>query len=299
MANNCGTQQEMFGGDWTERKLYCLQKYLKAYTTIFHRNEKARFYRTHYVDAFAGTGRMQLKDMPLAEFTPELAEDQEQYAKGSATRALEVEPPFDHYLFIERDPVRALELEQLKEHHPQRASDITVLNADASEAITTWCKETDWTRNRAVLFLDPFGMDVEWELLQTIGSTCGIDLWYLCPLFAINRLLMRDGRLPESWSERLTKTFGTSSWFEEFYTTEETQLPIAGWNPSVQIIKTANQERIKNFLLGRLRTVFVSVAEPLMLYNSRSCPLYMLIFAAGNEKAANAGMNIARHIIES
>ncbi len=176
---------------------------------------------------------------------------------------------------------------------------MTVLNADASEAITRWCKETNRGRNRAVLFLDPFGMDVEWDLLETIGGARGIDLWYLCPLFAINRLLVRDGRLLESWSERLNKTFGTSSWFEEFYTTEETQLPIAGWNPRVELIKTANQERIKNFLLDRLRTVFVGVAEPLVLYNSKSCPLYMLIFAAGNEKAASAGMNIARHIIGS
>ncbi len=31
-----------FGGDWTEQKLERLQKYLKAYTTIFTKNERAQ-----------------------------------------------------------------------------------------------------------------------------------------------------------------------------------------------------------------------------------------------------------------
>jgi hypothetical protein len=45
-----------FGGDWTEIKLSRLQKYLKAYRHIFTQNEKARYFKTWYVDAFAGTG---------------------------------------------------------------------------------------------------------------------------------------------------------------------------------------------------------------------------------------------------
>jgi three-Cys-motif partner protein len=45
-----------FGGDWTEIKLSRLHKYLKAYRHIFTRNEKARYFKTWYVDAFAGTG---------------------------------------------------------------------------------------------------------------------------------------------------------------------------------------------------------------------------------------------------
>ena len=48
----------MFGGPWTQQKLEILSKYLRAYRLIFDRNEKARFFETSYVDAFAGTGKI-------------------------------------------------------------------------------------------------------------------------------------------------------------------------------------------------------------------------------------------------
>jgi len=45
-----------FGGNWTEEKLEKLREYLHAYTTIFKQNIRASWYKTIYVDAFAGTG---------------------------------------------------------------------------------------------------------------------------------------------------------------------------------------------------------------------------------------------------
>jgi three-Cys-motif partner protein len=44
-----------FGGDWTQQKLQILDKYLTAYCQIFRQNERAKFFKTIYVDAFAGT----------------------------------------------------------------------------------------------------------------------------------------------------------------------------------------------------------------------------------------------------
>ncbi len=45
-----------FGGSWTEEKLERVRKYLSAYTKIFTRNVAASWYKTVYLDAFAGTG---------------------------------------------------------------------------------------------------------------------------------------------------------------------------------------------------------------------------------------------------
>ena len=43
---------------------------------------------------------------------------------------------------------------------------------------------------RAVLFLDPYGMEVEWDTMVAIAKTQAIDLWILFPLgIAVNRLL--------------------------------------------------------------------------------------------------------------
>ncbi len=47
--------EHVFGGDWTQEKLERVRKYLQAYTTIFHGNERASYFTTYFVDAFAGT----------------------------------------------------------------------------------------------------------------------------------------------------------------------------------------------------------------------------------------------------
>jgi len=56
-----------FGGDWTEDKLARLRKYLTAHRTIFTRNERARYFTTWYVDAFAGTGSRSSGITPSSE----------------------------------------------------------------------------------------------------------------------------------------------------------------------------------------------------------------------------------------
>jgi hypothetical protein len=97
------TSQDEFGGAWTQQKLVALGKYLQAYTNIFKRNRRAQYYSISYVDAFAGTGSLQRPEPgALAEFLPELLRNEEQYRKGSVLRALDIEPPFDNYIFIEK-----------------------------------------------------------------------------------------------------------------------------------------------------------------------------------------------------
>lgn len=101
-----------FGGKWTDEKLERVRKYLAAYTILMTRNVRAQNLRTIYVDAFAGTGyrahaHKQTSDTPpLFEYEP----DQNEFLKGSARIALEVEPPFNQYLFIEQNPERSRHL---------------------------------------------------------------------------------------------------------------------------------------------------------------------------------------------
>jgi three-Cys-motif partner protein len=296
------TQQEMFGGPWTQQKLECLRKYLKAYTTILKRNVRAQFFRITYVDAFAGTGymRFEIPEIPLAAMVPELHElrselllQAQEYKKGSVVRALEVEPSFDNYLFIERDPLLFAELQKVRDQFPDKRDRIEVVNADANDHLLDWCKRSDWRRNRAVVFLDPFGMQVEWSLVKAIAETKAIDLWLLFPLFATNRLLVAHGKPPESWASRLTCTFGTDRWEEEFYQTEKSVL-LEG----VEIVqKIADEKRISEFFVRQLKSVFEVVAEPLLLRNTRGAALFLFCFAAGNARGGPTAARIAKQII--
>jgi three-Cys-motif partner protein len=212
------TYQAEFGGGWTQRKLDVLTKYLQAYTKIFKRNPRARFYSISYVDAFAGTGTLRRPALGgLAEFLPELQKNEKEFRKGSARRALEVEPPFDNYVFIEKDAKKCKELETISADFPNR--NVKIINEDANGALLKWCGKLNPNRERAVVFLDPFGASVKWAVIAALGRTRAVDLWVLFPYVAINRMLVRNRRPPKAWADRLTSVFGTTEWESRFYST--------------------------------------------------------------------------------
>lgn len=179
--------KQAFGGDWTEDKLERVRKYLPAYTKIMN---KRPYFSYYYIDAFAGTGYREIKqkeDDSLPLF-PEFDLPAQKFFDGSARIALEVEPRFNKYIFIEKDEEKARELERLKEEFTEQANDILIINQDANQYLAQLCSG-NWSKRRAVLFLDPFAMNVGWETITAIARTKAIDLWYLFPLMAVNRLL--------------------------------------------------------------------------------------------------------------
>ncbi len=282
----------MFGGLWTQQKLQVLSKYLTAYRKIFDRNARARYFRVIYVDAFAGTGVIPRPSIggAFAELIPFLAQAETEFRKGSVRRALEVEPAFHHYLFIEKSRAKCEELLGLKGEFPDR--DIEIVNDDANAALLKWSDNLDTQRNRAVVFLDPFGASIEWNVIEAIGRTNAVDLWVLFPFGAVNRMLTRDRKPSASWKRKLTRIFGTGNWEKEFYSlTHATS--ILDPNQEIESIhKTADRTRIVNYFVERLRTVFVEVAEPGLLFNSKGL-LFVLFFATGNK----AGLKIANYLL--
>jgi three-Cys-motif partner protein len=289
-----------FGGEWTTEKLERIRKYLHAYMQIFSKNPRARSYKTIYVDAFAGTGyRTQRQAIPIGHLIPELAEhDSELFLKGSAQIALEVEPAFHRYLFIERDPERAHELDALRARFPEKASRIEVLQEEANSYLKRWSGSVDWKQWRAVVFLDPYGMQVEWSLLEAIARTEAIDLWLLFPLgIGVCRLLTRGQLPPEYWAQSLTRTLGTDEWRVAFYSHRSRQTL---FGEEEDTIRDADFEDVGRFFVKRLTTIFKGVAEnPLLLRNSRRNPLYLLCFAAANPKGAPTAVGIAQHILRA
>lgn len=289
-------EQLQFGGAWTQQKLDALSKYLRAYTRIFKKNPRAQFFRISYVDAFAGTGLLPTRELgPLVEHFPELAESAEEYRKGSVRRALEIEPPFDKYIFIEKDSEKCEQLTALAATFPGK--NITILNEDANDALLKWCRELDKKRERAVVFLDPFGASVEWNVISALGRTRAVDLWILFPFFAVNRMLIRNRKPPEAWATRLTKVFGTRDWENEFYSSTEWESLLDPKQPIKQVYKTADHSKISEFFIKQLRNEFEAVGEPLALHNSTGSLLFLLYFAAANERSAETGIKIANSIV--
>ena len=289
-----------FGGPWTEDKLNRLRKYLKEYMTIFTKNPRAAYFKAVYVDAFAGTGfrREPPAVVEEAESLFDLGQDVDAKSlrKGSAQVALETMPPFAEYIFIEQDKQHVRELEKLRCRFPVVSSKIDIVQEDANKYLVRWCRETNWNKTRAVVFLDPYGMQVEWATIAAMGATRAIDLWVLFPLgVGVNRLLLRT-RIPEErWASRLTRIFGTDDWRAAFYRESEQQTL---FGDTRDLVKVADFASISRFWVARLKTVFAQVApDPLPLRNSRNVPIYLLSFAAANPKGAETAVRIAQYIL--
>ena len=272
-----------FGGDWTEEKLACVSKYLHSYTQIM----KEREYHFTYIDAFAGTGYRELKNSEDIEIPSFLA--------GSARKALEVRPPFKEYIFIEEDKNSYTELKNLTNEFPNH--NIECINANANQYLTDLCREREWRSNRALVFLDPYGMQVEWQTIESIAKTQAIDLWLLFPIgMGVNRLLKNDGKIQPSERETLDQFFGRDDWFDEFY-----QLARQGslFNEKDELEKRDSiLMEIEQYFLKCLESVFAKVADnPPPLRNSKNSLMYLLCFAAGNPNAPKA-LKIAQEILE-
>lgn len=294
------SSQHTFGGSWTEEKLERVQRYMVEYMKIFSRNVYARSYVTNYVDAFAGTGSRSARRAEtgtLALFDEQDLADMQAFYRGSTRRALEVEPPFGRYLFIEQNPEFVAELERLRAEYPHLSHRITIRQGDANLLLREWCRSTDWGSNRALVFLDPYGMSVDWSTIQTLAHTEAVDLWILLPVgSAINRLLPRQGPPTGAWADSLTRIFGTDAWKSAFYRPSPQMSFLEDLDPGYE--KVADFHGIGEFFVERLKTEFVGVAEDfLMLYNSKNNPIFMLFFAASNKRGAPTALKIAGYIL--
>lgn len=288
--------QQIFGGNWTGEKLKRVRKYLLAYAKIMSKQK----FRFAYIDAFAGTGYRTLKQEENSHklMFPELVEQEsKEFIDGSARIALQIEPRFTKYIFIESDKNRFVELQKLKTDFPTAQSDIVLVNADANGYLKELCQNFKWHKNRAVLFLDPFGMQVTWETIVAIAKTKAIDMWYLFPLgVAVNRLLKKDGNISESMRQRLDAIFGASDWYDAFYQTT-TNIDLFGEHSRTEKLK--GFDRIEKYFVERLQKVFAGVAKnPLPLLNSRNNPLYLLCFASANPQGAKTAIKIAQDILK-
>jgi three-Cys-motif partner protein len=194
-------QLHRFGSVHTMLKLDTLGKYLPAYTTALKR---ARF-TLHYIDAFAGTGVCHIKIHGERLMVP-----------GSASIALACTPKFHRMVFIEKSLHRVRALERLRD--AARDRDIVIIRDDANHALPACLGVLDPRRDRAIVFLDPYGMQVQWHTLEEISASRLADVWYLFPLSGLYRQATRDAAaIDEDKAASLTRLLGTEQWRDAFY----------------------------------------------------------------------------------
>lgn len=287
-----------FGGDWTEEKLDKLAKYLHAYADIL----KNRQYKFGYIDAFAGPGYRSPQRVHASPIQNLWADDPDERARrfsaGSAVVAMRSEPPFQSYVFIERDPTALGKLKDvLRKEFPQRIALARFECGNANEVLKRLCR-SDWSGHRAVLFLDPYGMEVDWLTVQAVAGTQAIDTWILFPAgIGVNRQLPADGNVPAWARAAFDRLFGTTEWHERFYLKNITDDMFGG---PARLQKTGSSDAIVAYYRERLEAIFPHVARnPLVLCNSNNAPMFALFFAAAHPKYGTTAVKIAQDVLQA
>ena len=275
--------KQKFGGPWTEEKLNMFMDYLNAYLKVLKNQD---FYKV-YIDAFAGTGTINIKN-----------EEEQAVIAGSARRALSSDLKFDHYFFVEYDKKKCEQLQQMvKDDFPTLVDRVSVCCGDANDCLAQIIDGLDWRRTRGLLFIDPFATAFKWESLKKVASTEAIDLWYLFPFSALNRMLRRDGNIDESWKKCINSLLGTTEWEIEFYR-ESPLLDLFDSKPEYE--KNADLKTITDYWLQRMRSIFPRVADKAYVFkNNSNTPMFLFCFAISNpsKKVQSIAMRIANYII--
>ncbi len=248
-------------GYWSELKLEIVEKYGSAYTTAFA-NQKGL--KKYYIDAFAGAG------IHVSKRTGEQIE-------GSPARALKVSPPFDHFYFIDMDADKTNYLASLCKDR----TDVTIHTGDATQHLTQKLLPTIRFEkfNRALCLLDPYGLHLDWEVMQQAGQSRAVDMFLNFPVMDMNRnAIWRDpGKVPQGATERMTRFWGDESWKQAAYAESPQQNLFSG----PDLIKQGNDAIVRSFR-DRLKNVagFRVVPEPLPMRNSNNAVVYYLFFAS-------------------
>jgi three-Cys-motif partner protein len=283
-----------FGGQHTDLKLSIVERYLTAFTTALNR----RFTHLIYIDAFAGTGSRTVRvDARAGDLFDAPVQESVEQRRGSARIAIDVVPQFTKLIFIEQNNGYCRALEDIAAAHPRR--DIAIIEGDANAKIKNVLDEINWNGTRAVLFLDPYGMEVEWATLEAVAATRSIDLWFLFSLSGLYRQATRDRRsMDDDKRIAITRMLGTNAWEDEIYS-KETRSGLFGEELSVR--RNADVKGLEEYVKRRLETIFPKVFDPLPLPIEQRPQRYSLFCAISNAnpKAIGLATRIANHILKA
>ena len=218
-----GEPNSSWGGAWTEEKLNAFEKYVNAYLTIMNKYRGQYDWKLIYFDGFAGSGSRNENTssednqlmIDLIDEHQIAAEELTPY-KGAAERVLNiVQDGFDFYYFIDKDAASSYQLQEKLASY-QKDKRLEFRHSDANTEVS---KLADAMRKnsklKALVLLDPFGMQVDWSSIERLKGT-STDLWILIPTGVIvNRLLDRKCKLTHI--EKLTSFFGKDEAFLRNY----------------------------------------------------------------------------------
>jgi three-Cys-motif partner protein len=243
-------------GYWSVIKLEILKEYASAYSRILTNRKLPH----SYIDAFAGAGQHRLKKR--SGLLP-----------GSPINALKVQPPFRDYYLIDIDAQRIRGLRKLIGDRP----DVHLLQGDCNQVLKTNVLplfEYESYR-RALCILDPYGLQLQWDVIALAGKLGTVDLFLNFPVMGINRnVLWRDPeKVPEQQRTQMDVLWGDRTWRTIAYTSERNLFGEPEKEPN-EVIAEAFRQRLTSV------AAFRRVPKPVPMRNDQGAVVYYLYFAS-------------------
>ena len=247
-------------GPWSEQKLEIIQQYCTPYSKIL--NNKG--FRHYYIDGFAGAGLHKSKESG-------------DLILGSPVNAIEINPPFKGYYFIEIENYKINHLKKMI--HPK--DNIHFHEGDCNkvllEEVFPLIQYTKY--KRAFCLLDPYRLQLKWEIIIAAAKMKTIEILLNFPIMAINRNPLRKDKkkVTEKNIKKMTEFWGDDTWRESLYPEDIQDL--------FRYQKKATNEYIIDAFRDRLKKIagFKYVPKPIPMKNTIGRVVYYLFFASHNE----------------
>jgi len=252
-------------GYWSEIKLEIIEKYALAYSTVFS-SPNYRYLQHVYIDAFAGPGT-------------NISKTSKGQVRGSPQIVLDINPPFKEYYFIDINGDKVAELNKIVANRPEAH----VLKGDCNKRLLTdvfpKVKQEDY--RRGLCLLDPYGLNLKWEVIETAGKKGSIEIFLNFPVMDMRRnvLLSNPKDATSSNITRMDAFWGSHSWSDIAYF--QTQDLFGDFvdvkQKNIKLVTSAFRERLLEV------AQFKYVPQPIPMRNTKSSILYFLFFASNNK----------------
>ena len=154
---------------------------------------------------------------------------------------------------------------------------------------------------RAVVFLDPYSLQVDWQTLKALAETRVMDVWYLFPLRDVVRQLAKklsgvgpkepklDRVLSPAWRDLYNAPIVSQSalQFDWLESQEDSE-------------RQADVRQIESWFRAQLQTIFAYASEPLPLLTSPGRQAFSLFLAVSNPSrpAISLANHFARYVMQ-
>ncbi len=244
---------------WSEIKLDIVREYAQAYSTILHAQKNPSLYYS-YIDAFAGAG------IHVSKRTGE-------FIQGSPLNALLIKPPFREYHLIDLD---SRKVESLRKIASQQQN-VFIYEGDCNKLLldNVFPRAKFEEYKRALCLLDPYGLHLNWDVMQTAGKMKSIEIFLNFPVMDMNMNVLWNNPdvVDPQQAARMSAFWGDESWREAAYDTKGNLFGLEE--------KIGNEQVAEAFRI-RLKKVagFAYVPEPIPMRNKKGAIVYYLFFAS-------------------